>query len=60
MKKTIVISLVALLLNSANPFVFAQTLHPASENDFNAAYDAQIRKMMATFSRASGHRDRGN
>lgn len=46
MKKAIAISLVALLLNS---LVFAQTLRPASEKDFNAAYDAQIRKTMATF-----------
>jgi CubicO group peptidase (beta-lactamase class C family) len=49
MKKAIVISLVALLLNSANPVVFAQTLPPASEKDFSAAYDAQILKTMATF-----------
>ena len=50
MKKAIVISLVALLLNSASPFVFAQTLRPASEKDFNAVcHDAQIRKTMATF-----------
>ena len=49
MKKAIVISLVALLLNSAGPFVFAQTLRPASEKDFTATYDAQIRKTMATF-----------
>ena len=46
MKKAIVISLVALLLNS---LVFAQSPRPASEKDFNAAYDAQIRKTMATF-----------
>ncbi len=49
MKKAIVISLIALLLNSASPFVFAQTLRPASAKDFDAAYDAQIRKTMATF-----------
>jgi CubicO group peptidase (beta-lactamase class C family) len=49
MKKAIVISLVALLLNSANLFSFAQTLPPAAEKDFIAAYDAQIRKTMATF-----------
>ena len=49
MKKAIVISLVVLLLNSASPFVFAQTLRAASDKDFNAAYDAQIRKTMATF-----------
>jgi len=49
MKKAIIISLVVLLLNSANHFAFAQTLPPTSEKDFNAAYDAQIRKTMATF-----------
>jgi CubicO group peptidase (beta-lactamase class C family) len=49
MKKAIVISLVALLLNSASLFSFAQTLPPAAEKDFIAAYDAQIRKTMATF-----------
>jgi CubicO group peptidase (beta-lactamase class C family) len=49
MKKAIVISLVALLLNSASPFVFTQTLRTASDKDFNAAYDAQIRKTLETF-----------
>jgi CubicO group peptidase (beta-lactamase class C family) len=49
MKKAIVVSLIALLLNSASPFLFAQTLRPASEKDFSAAFDAQIRKTMATF-----------
>ena len=49
MRKAIVISLVALLLNSANPFVFAQTLRQASEKDFDAAYDAQVRKTLETF-----------
>jgi len=49
MKKAIVISLVALLLNSATSFVFAQTLRAASEKDFEAAYDAQIRKTLETF-----------
>ena len=49
MKKAIAVSLVALLLNSATPFVFAQTLRAASDKEFNAAYDAQIRKTMATF-----------
>jgi CubicO group peptidase (beta-lactamase class C family) len=49
MKKAIVVSLVALLLNSAGPLVFAQTLRAASDKDFDAAYDAQIRKTMATF-----------
>src|SRR6185436_9463169 len=49
MKKAIAISLVALLLNSASPFVFAQTLRAASAKDFNAAYDAQVRKTLAMF-----------
>ena len=49
MKKAIVISLIALLLNSASPFVVAQTLRQASDKDFDAAFDAQIRKTMATF-----------
>ena len=49
MKKAIVISLVALLLNSAGVFVFAQTLPRATEKDFTAAYDAQVRKTLATF-----------
>src|SRR5688572_25174207 len=49
MKKAIVVSLVALLLNSASLFVFAQTLRPASEKDFDVAYDPQIRKTMAMF-----------
>jgi CubicO group peptidase (beta-lactamase class C family) len=47
MKKAIVISLVAVLLNVAG--VFAQTVPPAAEKDFTAAYDAEIRKTMATF-----------
>jgi CubicO group peptidase (beta-lactamase class C family) len=49
MKKAIVISLVALLLNSADVFVFAQTDQRAAEKDFIAAYDAQIRRTLATF-----------
>ena len=49
MKKAIVISLVALLLNSAGVFVFAQTGAPATDKDFTAPYDAQIRKTLATF-----------
>jgi CubicO group peptidase (beta-lactamase class C family) len=49
MKKAIVIALVALLLNCAGLFVFAQTPRPASEKDFTAAYDAQISKTLATF-----------
>ena len=48
MKKATVISLVAMLLNSACPF-FAQTVRSGSEKDFVAAYDAQIRKTLATF-----------
>jgi len=49
MRKLIVISLVALLLNSAGVSAFPQTSRPADEKDFTAAYDAQIRKTMATF-----------
>jgi len=49
MKKAIAISLVALLLNSASPFLLAQTLRPASEKDFETAFDAQIRKTLTTF-----------
>ncbi len=49
MKKAIVISLVALLLNSAGGFVFAQTLPPATEKDFTATYDASVRKTIAMF-----------
>jgi CubicO group peptidase (beta-lactamase class C family) len=49
MKKAIVISLVALLLNSASVSVFAQTSSPPSEKDFIAAYDDQIRKTLASF-----------
>jgi CubicO group peptidase (beta-lactamase class C family) len=49
MKKAIVISLVALLLNSAGVFVFAQTGAPPTDKDFTAAYDAQVRKAIATF-----------
>src|SRR5436189_2765732 len=48
MKKAIVIALVALLLNSARVFVFAQTGAPATEKDFSAAYDAYISKTIAT------------
>ena len=54
MKKAIVISLIAVLLNSASPFVFAQTLRAASDKDFDAAYDAQIRKTLATFPELPG------
>src|SRR5213593_4793376 len=49
MKKAIVISLIALLLNAASVSVFAQTLRPAAEKDFTEAYDAQIRKTITTF-----------
>jgi CubicO group peptidase (beta-lactamase class C family) len=51
MKKATVISLVVLLVNSA---VFAQTLRPATEKDFTAAYDAQIRKTLASFPELPG------
>ena len=49
MKKAIVISLVVLLLNSAGVLCFAQTDTGARERDFIAAYDAQVRKTLATF-----------
>jgi CubicO group peptidase (beta-lactamase class C family) len=49
MKKAIVISLVVLLLNSAGVLCFAQTDTRARERDFIAAYDAQVRKTLATF-----------
>ncbi|HKG60212.1 MAG TPA: serine hydrolase domain-containing protein [Pyrinomonadaceae bacterium] len=49
MKKAIVIALVVLLLSSATPFLFAQTLRAASAKDFEAAYDAQVVKTMAMF-----------
>lgn len=49
MKKAIVISLIALLLNSASVFIFAQTDARAAEKDFIAAYDAQVRKTIGTF-----------
>jgi CubicO group peptidase (beta-lactamase class C family) len=54
MKKAIVISLIALLLNSTGAFVFPQTNAPATEKDFTAAYDAQIRKTLATFPELPG------
>jgi hypothetical protein len=49
MKKAIVISLIALLLNSAGISVFAQTIRPASEKDFVTAYDNQVRQTIAKF-----------
>src|SRR6187549_1694853 len=49
MKKVFVILLVALLLNSGAVLFFAQTLPRAAEKDFIAAYDAQVRKTIATF-----------
>ena len=49
MKKAIVFALVALLLNSTGVSLFAQTNSNPSEKDFTAAYDAQIRKTLATF-----------
>ncbi|HEX3282477.1 MAG TPA: serine hydrolase domain-containing protein [Pyrinomonadaceae bacterium] len=52
MKKPIVSLLIALLLNSAS--VFAQTLPLPTEKYFTAAYDAQIRKTLATFPEIPG------
>jgi len=49
MKKAVGILLIALLLNSASVFVLAQTNAPASEKEFTAAYDTQVRKTLATF-----------
>jgi CubicO group peptidase (beta-lactamase class C family) len=49
MKKAITVSLIALLLNSATVLVFAQTAAPATQKDFTAAYDAYVRKTIATF-----------
>ena len=49
MKKAIVISLVALLVNSAGIFISAQTLAPATEKDFTATYDARVRQTIASF-----------
>jgi CubicO group peptidase (beta-lactamase class C family) len=49
MKKAIVISLVALLVNSAGIFISAQTLPPATEKDFTAKYDARVRQTLAAF-----------
>jgi CubicO group peptidase (beta-lactamase class C family) len=49
MKKAIIISLVALLVNSTVGFVFAQTLSPPTEKDFTAAYDARVLHTLATF-----------
>ena len=48
MKKAIVISLIALLLNSAGVCAFAQSMPPAAEKDFIKAYDAYVSKTMAT------------
>jgi CubicO group peptidase (beta-lactamase class C family) len=53
MKKAIVISLVMLLLHSAGGLVFAQSL-PATDKDFTAAYDDQIRKTLARFPELPG------
>jgi CubicO group peptidase (beta-lactamase class C family) len=49
MKKAIAISLLFLLVNCAGGFVFAQTLSPATEKDFTAAFDARVRETLATF-----------
>jgi CubicO group peptidase (beta-lactamase class C family) len=54
MKKAIVISLVALLVNSAGGFVFAQTVSPPTEKDFTATYDARTRQALATFPELPG------
>jgi CubicO group peptidase (beta-lactamase class C family) len=48
MKKALAVLLAALLLNSAAVFAVAQTA-PAREQDFINAYDAQVRKTLATF-----------
>jgi CubicO group peptidase (beta-lactamase class C family) len=47
MKKAIVISLIALLLNSAGVFVSAQSLPPAAEKNFVKAYDAYVSKTLS-------------
>lgn len=47
MKTAIVISLVALLLNSAN--VFTQTSSAATENDFTAVYEARVNQTLEMF-----------
>jgi len=49
MKKAIAISLVALLLNAAGVFCFAQTSSPPTEKDFIDTYDARIRQALTTF-----------
>jgi CubicO group peptidase (beta-lactamase class C family) len=54
MKKAIVISLVALLVNSAGGFVSAQTLSPATEKDFTTTYDARISQTLTTFPELPG------
>jgi CubicO group peptidase (beta-lactamase class C family) len=54
MKKAIVISLVALLLNSASVLVFAQTDTRAAEKDFTKAYDAYISKTLAAIPELPG------
>jgi CubicO group peptidase (beta-lactamase class C family) len=48
MKKAIVISLIALLLNSASIFAFAQTDSRPAENDFTKTYDAYVSKTLST------------
>src|SRR6185436_7093472 len=54
MKKLIVISLIALLSNSASVSVFAQTAAGSAEKDFVAAFDARIRETMAKFPELPG------
>ena len=48
MRKAISISLIALLLHLAGVSGFSQGVRP-QEKDFNAGYDAEIRKTLATF-----------
>ncbi len=54
MKKLIVISLIALLLNCAPVFVFAQSGAGPTEKDFTAAFDARIRDTLAKFPELPG------
>src|SRR6185503_7487256 len=54
MKKLIVISLIALLLNFAPVLVFAQSAANSAEKDFNAAFDARISETMAKFPELPG------
>jgi CubicO group peptidase (beta-lactamase class C family) len=49
MKKAIVVSLVALLVNLNGVFVSAQSLPPATAKDFSGAYDGAVVKTLAMF-----------